>query len=67
MPTKSTSVDPFLTVSCGCHYFDQDMPKSENIESKAYGIAYEIKLDNMETTFEHLNFREKFWLSYGEW
>lgn len=40
--------------------------KSENVESKAYGIAYEIKLDNMEKTFEHLNFREKCGYSLNE-
>jgi len=37
-----------------------------NNESKAYGIAYEIKLENMERTFEYLNFREKCGYSLNE-
>ena len=35
-------------------------------ESKAYGIAYEIKLEHMEKTFEYLNFREKCGYSLNE-
>ena len=40
--------------------------RTEDVEHKAYGIAYEIKLENMEKTFEHLNVREKCGYSLNE-
>ena len=34
--------------------------KSDNTETnRVYGIAYKLKTENIEKTFEHLNFREK--------
>ena len=39
---------------------------SEDKPARVYGVAYEIKLENMETVFEYLNFREKGGYSLNE-
>lgn len=40
--------------------------KTNNTEDRVYGVAYEIHSDDMEKTFEHLNFREKCGYSLNE-
>ena len=38
----------------------------EDKPTRVYGVAYEIKLENMEKVFEYLNFREKCGYSLNE-